>query len=274
MNKLSTEKRTAVVAHLVEGLSIRGTARLTGVSKPTILKLIADLGEACAHFHYETVRDVKVRRVEVDELWSFCYAKKKNVPSEKRGVFGFGDIWCWTAITDSKLILSWLVGTRDAGCAHEFMQDVAARLANRVQLTSDGYKPYLEAVEGAFGSAVDYAVLQKIYGADPQEEKRYSPAVCIGASAKPITGNPDLAKISTSHIERSNLTLRMSLRRYTRLTNGHSKKIENHCHALAIFFVYYNYVRIHQTLRVTPAMEAGLATRVWNIGDMLGLIET
>ena len=273
MNRLTTEKRRAVVAALVEGASINSTVRMTGVSKPTILKLIADLGTACERFHNEAVRDVKVQRVEVDEVWSFCYAKAKNVPAEKKGIFGFGDVWCWTAITDSKLMLSWLVGTRDTGAAHEFMQDVAGRLANRVQLTSDGHKPYLEAVEGAFGSAVDYAVLQKIYGSDPQAEKRYSPAICIGAKVEPITGNPDLTKVSTSHVERANLTIRMSLRRYTRLTNGHSKKIENHCHALAIFFVYYNYARIHQALRITPAMQSGLTDHVWSIDEILALMK-
>jgi hypothetical protein len=202
MNKLSTEKRARVVAALVEGNSINSTARMTGVSKPTILRLIADLGAACERFHDETVRGVKARRVQCDEIWAFCYSKQKNVPADKKGVFGYGDVWTWTALdADSKLMVSWLVGARDAGCAHEFMQDVASRLDSRVQLTTDGHKVYLDAVWDAFADEIDYAMLQKIYGSDPQGEKRYSPAVCIGAKAEPVCGSPDPKHISTSYVD-------------------------------------------------------------------------
>ena len=275
MNSLSTEKRREVIKALVEGMSINATARMTDVSKPTILKLITDLGGACERFHYRTVRNLKTRRVQCDEIWAFCYAKAKNVPKEKKGIFGYGDVWTWTAIdSESKLMISWLVGTRDAECAYEIMRDVADRLASRVQLTTDGHKPYLEAVEGAFGADVDYAVLQKLYGSDPQAEKRYSPAVCIGARAEAITGDPEMNKVCTSHVERANLTIRMSMRRFTRLTNGHSKKVANHRLALALFFVFYNFARIHQTLRVTPAMAAGLTDHVWSIDEILALLQS
>ena len=277
MNKLSTEKRAQVVAALVEGNSINSTARMTGVSKPTILKLIADLGAACERFHHETVRGVKSQRVQCDEIWAFCYSKEKNIPKGKRGTFGYGDVWTWTGLdADSKLMVSWLVGSRDAGAAYEFMMDLADRLANRVQLTTDGHAVYLNAVEAAFGSNVDFAQLVKIYGSAKGEISgggRYSPAECIGARPEPINGNPSPEAISTSYVERANLTIRMSMRRFTRLTNAHSKKIENHRFALAIFFVYYNFARIHSTLRITPAMAAGLSDHVWSIEEIIGLLE-
>ena len=274
MNKLSTEKRAAVVAALVEGCSIRATVRMTGVAKNTIVKLLAELGPACEEFHNETVQNVRSRRVQCDEIWSFVGAKQKNVPAEKAGTFGIGDVWTWTAIdADSKLIVSWLVGTRDGGAAYTFMQDVASRLRNRVQLTTDGHTPYLAAVEDAFGADIDYAMLVKIYGPDPQAEKRYSPAQCLGCKVETITGDPDPKHISTSYVERQNLTMRMSMRRFTRLTNAFSKKVENHCAAVALYFVYYNFCRVHQALRVTPAMEAGLSDHVWTIAEIVALLD-
>jgi IS1 family transposase len=245
---------------------------MTGVAKGTILTLLEDIGTACAEFHDRAVRNVRSRRVQCDEIWQFCYAKEKNVPAEKKGHFGYGDVWTWTAVdADTKLTIAYLVGKRDAGCAFEFMQDLAGRIANRVQLTTDGLRVYLEAVEGAFGCDIDYATLVKIYG-KAQEEVRYSPAVCLGATAAVITGHPDRSHISTSYVERTNLTMRMSMRRFTRLTNGFSKKVENLRHAVALYAVHYNFCRIHQTLRVTPAMEAGLTTRVWDVQDIVRLI--
>ena len=218
------------------------------------------------------MRGVKSRRVQCDEIWQFCYAKEKNVPADKKGQFGYGDVWTWTAVdADTKLTISYLIGTRDAGCAHEFMQDLVGRLANRVQLTTDGLGVYLDAVEDAFGCDIDYATLVKLYGVPPEEERRYSPAVCIGAKAAVITGRPARRHISTSYVERANLTMRMSMRRFTRLTNGFSKKVDNLRHAVALYAVHYNFCRIHQTLQVTPAMEAGIATSVWNVTDIVRL---
>jgi IS1 family transposase len=273
MNKLSTEQRVRVVAALVEGNGLRATARMTGVARMTVEKLLRDLGAACARYQDETLRNLPCKRVQCDEIWSFVYAKAKNVPADKRGQFGYGDVWTWTAIdADSKLIVSWLVGTRDAGTAYTFMQDVASRLRNRVQLTTDGHMPYLAAVEDAFGADIDYAMLQKLYGADPQAEKRYSPAICLGAIARTITGDPDPKHISTSYIERQNLTMRMHMRRFTRLTNGFSKKVEMHGHSVALHFMYYNFCKIHQSLRVTPAMETGLVDHVWSLEELVGLL--
>jgi IS1 family transposase len=245
---------------------------MTGVAKGTILTLLENIGAACAEFHDRNVRNVRSRRIQCDEIWQFCYAKEKNVPAALKGQFGYGDIWTWTGVdADSKLTISYLVGKRDAGCAFEFMQDLAGRLANRVQLTTDGLRVYLEAVEGAFGCDIDYATLVKIYG-KAQEEVRYSPAVCLGATAAVITGHPDRRHISTSYVERANLTMRMSMRRFTRLTNGFSKKVENLRHAVSLYAVHYNFCRIHQTLRVTPAMEAGLTARVWDVQDIVRLM--
>lgn len=274
MNKLTNAKRAAVVAALVEGNSIRATVRMTGVAKNTVVKLLAELGAACDRFHDETVHNVRAKRVQCDEIWSFVYAKQKNVPAEKRGQFGVGDVWTWTAIdADSKLIVSWLVGSRDGAAAYDFMQDVAGRLRGRVQLTTDAHKPYLMAVEDAFGMDIDYAMLQKIYGSEPSGEKRYSPAVCLGAIPTPVIGDPNPKHISTSYVERQNLSMRMSMRRFTRLTNGFSKKVENHCAAVALYFVYYNFGRVHQTLRVTPAMEAGLTDHVWMVAEIVALLD-
>jgi len=275
MNRLSTGKRVAVLSALVEGCSVRATSRMTGVAKGTILRLLADVGRACAAYMDTAIRNVPARRIQIDEIWSFVACKKANLTDEilARNPKA-GDAWTFVGIDpDSKLVLSWLVGTRDAGCATEFMQDLAGRLANRVQVTTDGHKMYLSAVEDAFGSEVDYAMLQKIYGADPQAEKRYSPAVCLGCTVDVIAGNPDPAYIGTSHIERQNLTMRMNIRRFTRLTNAFSKKIENHCHSVALFYMHYNFVRVHQSLRVTPAMEAGLTDHVWSIADIVALTD-
>jgi IS1 family transposase len=272
MNKLSPERQAAVIAALVEGNSIRATVRMTGVAKNTIVKLLADVGKACAEYQDKTLRNLPCKLIQCDEIWSFCYAKEKNVPKDKKGRFGYGDVWTWTAIdADTKLIPSWLVADRSACAATEFIKDLAGRLANRVQLTTDGHKAYLQAVEEAFGYKIDYAMLVKLYGSSPEAEKRYSPAECIGAEKMPITGQPEDKYISTSYVERHNLTMRMSMRRFTRLTNGFSKKVENHSHALALYFMYYNFCRIHQTLRVTPAMAAGVTNHVWDIKDIINL---
>jgi IS1 family transposase len=272
MNVLDNAKRSQVVAALVEGNSIRATVRMTGVAKNTVVKLLNDLGSACAEFHDRAVRDVRVRRVQCDEIWCFVGAKKANVSREKKKQ-GWGDAWTWTAIdADSKLCVSYLVGGRDGGWAYEFMQDVASRIRGRAQITTDAHRVYLEAVESAFGMDVDYAMLQKIYGAPEESDRAYSPAVCIGADMKTISGNPDPKHVSTSFVERQNLTMRMQMRRFTRLTNGFSKKIDNLRHAVALHFMYYNFCRVHQTLRVTPAMEAGIADHPWSIEELVALI--
>jgi len=269
MNRLNREKQAQVIAALSEGCSINSTVRMTGVSKVTILKLIADLGTRCADYQDRTMHNLKCKRIQCDEIWQFCYAKEKNVPADKKGKFGFGDVWTWTAIdADTKLVPAWMVGNRDYRSAIMFVTDLRQRLANRIQLTTDGLKVYLVAVDGAFGADVDYAVLRKIYEST-QEETRYSPAQCVATEVRTISGRPDPQHISTSFVERQNLTMRMSMRRFTRLTNGFSKKIENHAYALAIFYLHYNYCRVHMTLRVTPAMEAGLTDHVWTIEEML-----
>ena len=238
------------------------------------MKLIPELGVACARHHNAVVRGVKARHVQCDEVWSFCYAKEKNVPVEKQGT-GAGSVWTWTAIdADSKLILSYLCGGRDASWAKKFMEDLASRVATRIQITTDGHRAYAEAVEGAFGMEVDYAMLIKLYGAlADNPDSRYSPAQCIGIRTGVLSGNPDWQHISTSYVERQNLNLRMGVRRFTRLTNAFSKKFENHCHMVAIYHAYYNFCRVHQTLRVTPAMEAGLADHVWTISELVSTLE-
>jgi IS1 family transposase len=272
MNRLNTAKRVAVVSALVEGCSIRSTVRMTGVSKNTIAKLLLELGAACTKYQDATLRNLPCKRLQCDEIWSFVGGKDKNLSTDQKAA-GLGSIWTWTAIdADTKLIASWLVGSRDAESAYEFMQDVAGRLRGRVQLTTDGYKPYLNAVEAAFGADIDYAVLQKIYGNEANPEKRYSPAVCLGCKVETETGDPDPKHISTSYVERQNLTMRMSMRRFTRLTNAFSKKVENHAAAVALYFMYYNFCRVHQTLRVPPAMEAGVANHVWSVAEIVGLL--
>ncbi len=275
MNKLDTAERARILHLFCEGQSIRAVTRLTGASKNTITKLLIDAGKACWAYHDANVRNVKARRVQVDEIWSFTYAKQKNVATAKAAPTDAGDTWTWTAIeADTKLIVSYFVGGRDGECAMWFMDDLASRLANRVQLTSDGHKAYLEAVEGAFGCDVDYAILNKIYGTVPESAKgRYSPAVCLGAKKERIEGKPDPAHVSTSYVERNNLTMRMHMRRFTRLTNAFSKKVENHAHAVALHMMYYNFVRVHSKLRMSPAMAARVAERLWEVADIVALIE-
>lgn len=275
MNKLDTQTRVQILSMLVEGSSMRSISRITGVSINTVTKLLEDAGRACAAYHYDNVRDVKAKRVQCDEIWSFVAAKQKNVGTMKAPIEGAGDAWTWTALdADSKLIISYLVGGRDAGYASEFMQDVSERLANRVQLTTDGHKAYLEAVEGAFGIDVDYAMLVKIYGTAPESAKgRYSPAECIGAKKETIVGRPAEDHISTSYVERQNLTMRMSMRRFTRLTNAFSKKVDNHIHMLSLYFVHYNFCRVHKTLRMSPAMAAGIDNELHDVEWIVGLID-
>jgi IS1 family transposase len=247
---------------------------MTGASKNTIAKLLVELGTACAQYQDEHLRNIKAKNVQCDEIWSFVGCKEKNIPEEKQGVFGFGDVWTWTAMdADSKLMICWNLGMRDAVSGHEFMQDVASRLANRVQLTSDGHKVYLRAVLDAFGNDIDYAILVKQYGNDySTPERMYSPAVCTGCDKNVKIGNPDLSLVSTSYIERANLTMRMSMRRFTRLTNAFSKKVENHAAAIALHFMYYNFARKHQTLKTSPAVAAGIADHVWTIEEIVGLL--
>jgi IS1 family transposase len=274
MNHLSLTKRAQILSALVEGTAINAIVRMTGVSKVTILKLLKDVGEACLTFENKALRNLSCKRIECDEIWSFCYAKEKNVPYDKQGQFGYGDVWTWTALdADTKLLCSWMVGDRSAVTARAFMQDLAARLANRVQLTTDGHRAYLEAVESAFGVDVDYAMLVKLYGNDRETEARYSPAECIGCRTVEITGNPKAEHISTSHVERHNLTIRMHMRRFTRLTNAHSKKIENHQHAFALHAVFYNFAKVNQAIRVTPAMEAGISDHIWTMEEIAALAD-
>jgi IS1 family transposase len=274
MNKLPHEKRVQILNMLCEGSSMQSISRIVDVSINTVTKLLMDAGTACALFHDETVRNLNASRIQCDEIWSFCYAKQQHVESAKRPVEGAGDVWTWTAIdADTKLIVSWLVGHRDGETASAFINDLKSRLATRVQLTTDGHRVYLEAVEAAFGAEVDHAMLIKLYGPPAESETRYSPAECIGVRTEWIQGNPQFEHISTSYVERHNLTTRMSLRRFTRLTNGFSKKLENHCHALALYFVWYNFTRLHKTLRTTPAMAAGLTPTLWDMTNILRLID-
>lgn len=272
MNKLSKEKQTQMLSVLVEGNSLRATARICDVAFNTVLKFVPEIGRTCAEYQDKVFRNLQCKRIQCDEIWSFCYSKEKNVPEAKRGQFGYGDIWTWVAIdADSKLVPSFLVGNRDYLTAKIFIDDLASRLANRVQLTTDGHRPYLEAVENSFGCEIDYAMLVKLYEST-QEETRYSPARCTGSDKRLISGNPDPKHISTSYIERQNLTMRMSMRRFTRLTNGFSKKVENHAYHIALHYMHYNFCRIHKTLRVTPAMKAGITDHVWDVKDIVALL--
>lgn len=274
MNRLSEAERVQVIAALVEGNSIRATVRMTGVAKNTVIKLLEEVGQACAQYQDGAFHNLPCKRIQCDEIWNFCYAKDKNVPSDKEGQFGFGSVWTFAAIcADTKLIPTWAVGRRDPGTAFGFMQDLASRLRNRVQLTTDGLRAYLTAVEGAFGSDIDYAMLVKMYGSDSGPDTKYTPPECIGTQVATISGHPHVRHISTSFVERQNLTMRMGMRRFTRLTNGFSKKVENLKHAVALHFMHYNFCRVHQTLRVTPAMESGIADHVWSIGEVIGLLD-
>jgi len=272
MNLLTQAERVRVVTALVEGNSIRSTSRMTGIARNTITKLLVDLGEACMQYYDAHVRNVRVRRLQCDEIWAYVGAKQKNASPEKKEI-GWGDVWTWVGLdADTKLVVSYLVGGRGAVWAKDFMDDCASRIQGRVQVTTDGHKAYLEAVEGAFGMDVDFATLQKIYGASEETEKRYSPAKGIGCESKVVMGNLDPKHISTSYVERQNLTMRMNIRRFTRLTNAFSKKLDNHAYAVALHFMHCNFVRIHQTLRVTPAMEAHLADHAWTIEELIAIL--
>lgn len=273
MNAITTDKRCAVVRALVEGCSIRSTVRMTGVSKNAIARLIVSLGCKCAEYQYATLRNLTCRRIQVDEIWSFVGCKEKNVVTAENG--GIGDVWTWVAIdADSKLVPSWLVGDRDGYTAKLFINDLESRLSHRVQLTSDGHRPYLEAVGSTFGANVDYAMLVKMYGSPTgEEQRRYSPANRVGCERHIVMGKPDPEHISTSFVERQNLTMRMGMRRFTRLTNAFSKKLENHCHSIAIHYMHYNFARVHQSLRCSPAMRAGVTNRLWKIEDIVALLE-
>ena len=275
MNRLSIQKRAQIIGMIVEGVSIRSITRMTGASKNTVTKLLVDVGTACSDYQFKTLRDLPCKRIQCDEIWSFYYSNEKNVPRDLKGMFGVGDVWTWTAIcADTKLVPSYMVGRRDSTYAHFFVKDLASRLANRVQITTDGHKVYINAVEAAFAKDMDYAMLVKLYSQAPAqgEARRYSPGECCGAIKGAVCGNPDMARVSTSYIERQNLTMRMSMRRFTRLTNGFSKRVENHEHAIAMYFMYYNFGRIHKTLRVTPAMEAKVSDHVWTLEEIAALV--
>jgi IS1 family transposase len=275
MNKLSSSDRVRTVACLVEGNSIRATSRMTGIARNTVDKLLVELGAACSIFQDKAFRNLSCKRIQCDEIWSFVGAKERNVAQEDKGK-GRGDVWTWVAICpDTKLVPCWFVGNRDGDAAYHFMHDLAGRLANRVQMTTDGFRPYLRAVEDAFGTEIDYAQLIKIYGPsfNSTPAARYSPAQCMGSRKGKIMGKPDFAHVSTSICERQNLTMRMGMRRFTRLTNAFSKKIENHEHSIAIHYMYYNFCRIHQSLRVTPAMEAGVSEHVWSLEEVVRLLD-
>ena len=274
MSKLDRIRRTQIIGLLCEGVSLRAIVRLTGASKNTIAKLLLAVGHAVTAYQDKALRNLKSERVQIDEIWSFIHCKNDNVKTAKAAPPEAGDVWTWTAIdADSKLLVSWYLGGRDTDAALHFLTDLRSRLANRIQLTSDGHKAYLQAVDTVFGEDVDYAMLNKIYGADPQGQKRYSPAKCIGAEKRKIIGSPDAKHISTSFAERANLTMRMHMRRFTRLTNAFSKKLENHAAAIALHSMFYNFVRIHQTLKVTPAMAAGVTDKLWEISDVVQVLE-
>lgn len=268
MNKLPISKRAEILHMFIEGNSLRSTSQMANVSINTVTKLLVDVGSSCVDYQDKKLRNLSCKRIQVDEIWSFCYSKQKNIPEEKKEQFGYGDIWTWTAIcADTKLIPSWLVGSRDAEYANIFISDLASRMYSKMQLTSDGLKSYLEAVENTFGADIDYAMLVKVYGA----QKRYNPPECIAVAKKAITGTPDEQRINTSFVERQNVTMRMGMRRFTRFTNGFSKKVENHEYAIALHFMHHNFGRIHKTLRVTPAMEASIENHVWSLEEIAKL---
>lgn len=273
MNRLPIAKRAQIIGLLVEGNSLRAASRLADVSINTVTKLLVDVGRAASDYQDQTLRNLPCKRVQVDGIWSFVGAKEKNAAPELKAK-GYGDVWTWTAIcADTKIVPSWYVGGCDGGAARIFIDDLAQRMASRIQLTSDGHKAYLEAVEASFGNDIDYAQLVKIYGPAPEGQRRYSPAECVGAKPQAVTGRPDAKHISTSFAERQNLTMRMSMRRFTRLTNGFSKKAENHARAIALHFMFYNFGRIHKSLRITPAMAAGVSDHVWSLEEIAALAE-
>lgn len=268
-HKLSIERRAQIIGGLIEGNSVLATCRMTGAAKGTVLRLLEEVGQACAAYQDRTLRNLPCRHIQCDEIWSFCRAKEKKVPEEMRGVLGFVDVWTWTALdADTKLVPSWLVG--DAQTAYQFIHDLAGRLSHRIQLTTDGNRPYVNAIEQVFGADIDYAMLVKLYGPE-QEEVRYSPAKCLGTETAVIQGSPDPDHISTSYVERQNLTMRMSMRRFTRLTNAFSKKIENLEAAVALHFMYYNFGRVHKAIKTTPAIAAGVTNEVWTVRDIVEL---
>lgn len=274
MNKLKREKRVAILRALVEGCSMRSTSRMIGCSINSVTRLLVLAGKAAERHQHEIMQNLTCERLQIDEIWSFCGSKQKNVPEELKDVWGHGDVWTWTAIdAETKLVPAWHVGWRNAEDAEEFIADLASRLANRPQLTTDGLKVYIKAVKDAFGGDIDYAMLRKVYGSSQEAEKRYSPAVCTGVEHDVVSGAPDPEHISTSFVERQNLTMRMCMRRFTRLTNAFSKKIQNHEHAIALHFWHYNLSRPHKTLRCTPAMAAGVTDRLWDLGDLVDLID-
>ncbi len=277
MNRLSLERRAAVVRCLVEGNSVRATVRMTGAAKNTVAKLLVDLGRACAEYQDQALRDLPCKRLQCDEIWSFVGCKQKTLAKEHRKQSGRerGDAWTWTALdADTKLMVCWHLGQRDVQAASEFIADLASRLASRIQLSTDGNAVYVLAVREAFGTEIDYGMLIKHYGADPDADKRYSPPVCLAAERTRIVGWPEKEHVSTSFIERQNLTMRMGMRRFTRLTNAFSKKLRNHACAIALHFMYYNFARVHQTLKTTPAVAAGVADHVWSIEESVGLLDS
>jgi IS1 family transposase len=278
MNRLNRAERAQIIRALVEGNSIRSTSRITGAARNTITTLLVQLGTAAASYQDQVLRNLGSTRIECDEIWAFCYAKARNVPEEHAGEFGFGDVWTWVALDpDSKLVPSWLVGLRDLTDAKAFISDLGSRLANRVQITTDGHRPYIEAIEAEFGREVDYAMLVKTYGQDPNEERRFSPPVVLSEQVRIVNGDPDPERISTSYVERQNLTMRMGMRRFTRLTNGFSKKVENHAAMVSLHFMYYNFGRAHKSLANpyprTPAMAAGVADHIWTCDEIAGLLD-
>jgi IS1 family transposase len=277
MNKLTTEKRAQIIGCLVEGMSIRATVRVTGAAKNTVTKLLVDLGQACSEYQDRLMRDLPCKRLECDEIWSFCHSRAKNVPEEHMSEFGYGDVWTWVALdSDTKLVPTWLVGRRDYDDAKVFMADVASRLANRVQMTTDGHRAYLQAVEDAFGADIDFAMLVKLYGNTQDGQRRYSGLECVGTQITPITGDPDIAKVSTAYVERQNLTMRMGMRRFTRRTNAFSKKAENLAAAVSLHFMHYNFARPHKSLSnpypQTPAMAAEVTDHVWSLDEIVRLL--
>ena len=277
MNKLTREKRIQIINAIVEGNSIRATCRMTDTSKGAVLKLLPEIGKACAEYQDKVLRNLTSKRIQCDEIWNFCYAKEKNVPEDMKGKFGVGDVWTWVAIdADTKLVPCWLVGKRDAGYAFQFISDLSYRLANRIQLTTDGHRAYMTAVEDVFGIDVDYAMLVKLYGDSSANgpDRRYSQGEVLHARKEAMIGNPDINHVSTSFVERQNLTMRMSNRRFTRLTNAFSKKVDNLKHSVVLHFMHYNFCRIHKSLRVTPAMEAGVSSHVWEIGEIVDLLDS
>lgn len=274
MNKLDLKSRAQIISLLCEGMAVRAITRVTGTSKNTVAKLLGDLGRACAEYQDKALRDLPCKRVQLDEIWSFVYAKNDNVKHANVAPRDAGDVWTWTAIcADTKLLITTLVGKRDTDYALHFVDDLRWRLANRVQVTSDGHRPYLTAMDTVFGEDADYAMLVKHYGSSPQAETRYSPAICIGATKKHVNGNPDPKHVSTSFAERANLTMRMHMRGSPGLTNGFSKKLENHAYAVALHQMFYNFVRIHQTLKMTPAMAAGVTDKLWEVSDVVAMLD-